>query len=42
MILDRDLLTNYLFVFRRKNPNVELKCVNENENVSRMIAHVLF
>ncbi len=29
-------------VFKRKNPNVELKCVNENENVSRMIAHVLF
>ncbi|OQA27382.1 MAG: Histidine kinase-, DNA gyrase B-, and HSP90-like ATPase [Firmicutes bacterium ADurb.Bin354] len=29
-------------VFKRKNPDVELKCVNENSNVSKMIAHVLF
>lgn len=28
-------------VFRRNNPAIELKCINENENVSRMIAHVL-
>lgn len=28
-------------VFKRNNPAIELKCINENENVSRMIAHVL-
>ena len=37
----REAFNELFVVFRRNNPAIELKCINENENVSRMIAHVL-
>ena len=28
-------------VFKRNNPDIELKCINMNESVSKMLAHVM-